>query len=651
MRGSGRSVLESDSAAWVASLILHLLILAALTLATFSLREEERPLVLSAISDVELEDATPQEFDYADEISPQVGTHEAGGVLAAHPVALERFDTPELREPEFPEIVSEVQIQEQPTAEVPRGPFEGRDAVIRGAGTIGASSTIGAVDRITHEILLSLDQRPTLVVWLFDSSGSMRRQREAVRQRFERIYEELGVIEASSNPAFAKHEDKPLLTSVVAFGERVDVMTPKPTDNIDEIQAAVASIERMKADEKGIENVFTAVCQVGKALLPYRIQSPKRNVMFVIFTDEAGDDPQNLDQAVMLCRKYQIPVYVVGVPAPFGRQESEVKYIDPNPNFDQTPIWAPVHQGPESLFPERIKLHFAGIGRRDDLFDSGFGPFGLTRLALESGGMYFAVHPDRTTGKRLGRNDITELAAHFARFFDPTVMRKYRPDYVSVQQYEQLLRENRARRALVEAARLSWVTPLEAVRTNFPRRDEASLSNLLSLAQRDAAKLEPKVNAIYETLREGEADRPKLHEPRWEAGYDLAMGRALAVKVRTEGYNAMLARAKNMKFKDPKSDTWRLRPADTITIDSLLAKQAKEAKTYLERVVKEHPDTPWSVLAVRELRQPFGWAWSEHYAGVSVPRQREAGGNGRGPRDDKLRVLTKPKPRRKPPAL
>ena len=27
---------------------------------------------------------------------------------------------------------------------------------------------LGAVDRITHEILLSLDERPTLVVWLFD---------------------------------------------------------------------------------------------------------------------------------------------------------------------------------------------------------------------------------------------------------------------------------------------------------------------------------------------------------------------------------------------------------------------------------------------------------------------------------------------------
>ena len=45
-------------------------------------------------------------------------------------------------------------------------------------------------------------------------------------------------------------------------------------------------------------------------------------------------------------------------------------------------------------------------------------------------------------------------------------------------------------------------------------------------------------------LQQGEADREKETVMRWQAGYDLAMGRTLAAKVRTEGYNAMLAAAK-----------------------------------------------------------------------------------------------------------
>ena len=84
-----------------------------------------------------------------------------------------------------------------------------------GEGTTGAT---GEIDRITHEILLSLEERKTLVVWLFDQTASLIPQRKAIRDRFNRIYDELGVVEASGNDNFVKHESKPLLSSVVAFG-------------------------------------------------------------------------------------------------------------------------------------------------------------------------------------------------------------------------------------------------------------------------------------------------------------------------------------------------------------------------------------------------------------------------------------------------
>ncbi len=47
--------------------------------------------------------------------------------------------------------------------------------------------------------------------------------------------------------------------------------------------------------------------------------------MIVVFTDEAGDDVDALDATVDLCRKYEMPVYVIGVPAPFGRETAYVK--------------------------------------------------------------------------------------------------------------------------------------------------------------------------------------------------------------------------------------------------------------------------------------------------------------------------------------
>ena len=153
-----------------------------------------------------------------------------------------------------------------------------------------------------------------------------------------------------------------------------------------------------------------------------------------------------------------------------------------------------------------------------------------------------------------------------------------------------------------------------------------------------------------EVLAQGERDRPKLDEPRWEAGYDLAMGRALATLVRTEGYNAMLAKAKQgLKFESKESDTWMLRPSDEFSTGSVLAKQAKAAKKYLERVIEEHPGTPWELLAKRELATPFGWSWEEEYNRLAERMaQAQTNANNPPPRPENLPPR---KERRPPPKL
>ncbi len=230
-------------------------------------------------------------------------------------------------------------------------------------------------------------------------------------------------------------------------------------------------------------------------------------------------------------------------------------------------------------------------------------------------------------------------------------MRNYRPDYVTVEQYYQMLAKNRACAALVEAAQLSWTTPMQGVRRRFPKIDEAQFARDLSVAQRDAAKLEPRINQIVAILRQGEADRALLTRPRWQAGYDLAMGRALATKVRTEGYNAMLAAAKQgLKFQNGQSDTWILRPARDVTVNSALAKEAAAATAYLHRVLTEHPGTPWADDAKRELSEPLGWQWRERFTNVAArvaEAQRMAQNRNRPQRPPEPPA----KPRRDPPTL
>jgi hypothetical protein len=519
---------------------------------------------------------------------------------------------------------------------------------------------------LTHEILASLEQRPTLVAWLFDESGSLREERTRIRERMRRIYKELGVIEAAKNPAIEQHKSKsekkvphafiPLLTAVVGFGAEPRMITREPTDDFGVIAEAIDSIneEPLKLGEispdeyrrLSQENVFTAVGMAAEKFRTYQsAKNGKRRVMIVVFTDEAGDDVDRLDDTVDVCRRRAMPVYVVGRPAPFGRDTAYVKWVDPDPKFDQRPQWAPVRMGPESLLPEALKLRFTG-GDEEELLDSGFGPYGLTRLCYETGGLYFATHPNRVVGRAVTREETNQLAAYFAAFFDPDAMRRYQPEYVPVSEYMHQVQASASRRALVEAAQMSWTSPMENVRLRFPKRDEAELARELSVAQRAAAILQPKIDAICRTLLAGEEDRPHESEARWQAGYDLALGRALAVQVRTAGYNVMLAEAKQgMPFKRERNNTWILR-ADEEFAASQLEKAGSQAQELLERVQREHPGTPWALLAERELATPLGWRWDEGY--TYLPPIEPPQGN------DRPRPQPEPPrgpPRRDPPPL
>jgi hypothetical protein len=529
-------------------------------------------------------------------------------------------------------------------------------------GTVGqaVAGASGAVDRVTQEILLSLDERPTLVIWLFDQSASLMQQRGEIAARFDRVYNELNILAQGGAEQFKKHRDEPLLTQIYAFGSSFNRMLKEPTNDISSLQEAISKIER---DDTGIEYVFSAVLQTAADFQKLRkvnrlTGERERNVMIIVVSDEAGDDINRLDECSTFCSKLEIPVYVIGVPAPFGREETQVRWVDPDPEFDQTPQWAVVSQGPETVMPERVNLDYVGGGFEDlEEIDSGFGPFGLTRLAYETGGIYFAVHPNREIGRAIRQSETANYSAYLRYFFDPEVMRRYKPDYVSRQTYMERLMSNKCRQALVQAAQVSRIGALQAPVLVFPKLDEAVFANIVSQAQRSAALLEPKMNQLYEVLRLGEQDRDQEISPRWRAGFDLAYGRVLAGKVRAEAYNGMLAIAKTkLKFQDSKNNTWVLQPADKIETGSQSANLAEKAKAHLKRVIAEHPGTPWAMMAERELATPLGWTWTERFTPPPEPPPQMTAPDNPPPPPGLPNVpqpqpLAMPKPKRPPPKL
>ena len=648
---------------WLVSLIFHLALLVLLARIFFP-SPESRLLRLESdeIVDQELSPEIPP-FDISDLIEEDLGVDQdlmieiaMDQAIFTDPMETQESLDSELTENEFGEIFRDLAF-EVATAEI-----EETTPVI---GTVGSAAlgASGAVDKITQDILRSLEQRPTVVAWLFDQSTSMISQRGEIQARFSRIYEEVDILKQAGHTAFSGHESRsPLLTQVYGFGVGFNKLTSEPTDDIELIKQMIARIER---DETGIENVMQAVINVAGDLAPYRTgrsssDRTPRNVMIIIVSDEAGDDVRLTDDAIRICNRHQIPVSVIGIPAPFGRPETFLKWVDPDPEYDQSEQWAVISQGPESMMPERLRIDLTGDFEDLEAIDSGFGPFHLTRLCLETGGTYFAVHPNRRTSRAVSRREVAKYAAHLRYFFDPEIMRHYRPDYVTEATYTKRLQANPSRQALVQAATYTTTGRLESPRLRFPNFDEARFVNDVTMAQRTAAIVEPQINRVYEMLRMGEEARPKEASLRWQAGYDLAMGQAIAAKLRAESYNGMLALVKTrLKFDPPKNEntpqnnTWVLRPADNIETGSQAQRLMDKAKTYLQRVAKEHPGTPWAMLAEKELATPMGWEWTQTYTPPPQPRQPRSNNNNNNNQrpPDQPRENQMPPPLRPPPRL
>ena len=447
------------------------------------------------------------------------------------------------------------------------------------------------VERVTSLLKDSIDYGPTLAVWVIDESKSARGLVQTVSSMIQQPY---GNLKSSTDA-------QRFLTAVCTFGGQLHfpVDTPSPDPS-----SLIGAINAMPEDATGKEMVFTAVAEALKKYTRYRTED-RREVIFLIVTDEAGDDQSLVDALIEEPRRNSIPMYVLGVPAPFGRAAALDAAVE---NAADT---TSIRQGPESRYKEHVELGFWGGMNDFRMMDSGFGPFALEKLCRGTSGRYIAVRPP-TSGYSFAGATVSEWPSSGVWQPDPDVMQKYAPEYTNEADYQKLLQSNPACMALHEAAKVAAVEFAQLPQVTFVKNDEAQLANDVARAQQLAAKLEPGVNRLYDAIERGESGRAKLTAPRWQAAYDVAMGRAAAAKSRVDGYNAMLAELKRGKnFENATSNTWELTTAETTDATSALKKLGEKAKTYLERVVTEHPGTPWAKLAERELQTPFGWKWTE----------------------------------------
>jgi hypothetical protein len=236
--------------------------------------------------------------------------------------------------------------------------------------------------------------------------------------------------------------------------------------------------------------------------------------------------------------------------------------------------------------------------------DAGFGPYALSRMAGATGGIYFVT--------RMGGNRIT---------FDPAGMREYKPDWLSKEQYYAAVKKNPLRLAVMRASQITQQALPGQPTLSFPAADGPEFKDAMGRSQEVVARIQYTVDeALGVNMPPTEPTivsvvKRRDHETsrRWQAHYDLIRGRLLAMKTRCLEYNTACAKMKKdaPKFTKPTSNAWRMRPDEEVHLKGRDLADSKEAKVLLERVVKDHPGTPWALLAKRELKDPFGFRWEE----------------------------------------
>ncbi|WP_435008746.1 vWA domain-containing protein [Tundrisphaera lichenicola] len=460
---------------------------------------------------------------------------------------------------------------------------------IKGNAAEHVGGVEGAVDRIALELLNRLERGRTLVVWAFDASGSLQAEREKLSKHIEQVYqhiEQLDKDHVASGDA--------LLTMVVAFGQGRKAMLPAPTSDTSAIGEAIRSVP---LDVTGEENTFSTVGNITSRWGKYKdSQGQEYQTVIIVVTDEVGEDESRLESAIAAASAAKVPVYVLGSPALFGKAIMGVTYTDPRTK--KTHYNVPVRIGPESVALETIHLPFWYGGDRFENLDSGFGPYALSRLAGSTGGIYFIT--------RLGPGRLT---------LDPNVMREYRPDMVSTDQYARALQKDPIRNAVIQAAQITQQNLPGQPGLTFSSADSPEFKEEMTRNQETVARIAYTVDEALVPITAAARMRDRETSRRWQAHYDLIRGRLLTMKIRCHEYNIACARMKRdaPKFQNPKSNAWQLTPTEEVQSGDKVATVAKEARWLLNRVVEDHPNTPWAQLAQRELKDPVGFKWVETF--------------------------------------
>lgn len=597
----------------IVSTALHVVAFIAMFFIKLSLPDDSLHLVLDSVfTEERFQEEFEHEIEQTNEVattmnvvesnsistSDGAGTGGTGGATAVGGASQTVESASSLKVPTVPVTVGSISV--------PGGAFVAEDL-----GTGAIKGEIGrvvdgygpALSQLTQELVRLMREQKLMVVWMFDESESMRDDQKEIRDKFHKVYEELGL--AAKSDAKMRASDEVLLTSIVGFGEDVHELTPKPTSKVPEIKEA---IDRIGVDGSGKEYTCKAVSSV-LAKYGSKTAAQNRRLAIVIVSDESGDDGELIEDTIERARKIKAPVYILGRYSCFGYPYARMTWVDPKYKLT---FWLRINRGPETPFPELLQTD--GLHERWDYDSSGFGPYEQVRLARESGGIFFLLpgHEDNISGSRSVED----------RRFEMLDMREYLPTLEARIPYARQRDDSKFRAAQWEV--ITVLNPFRdsqlQIRETHYSVDHATFDQQGAMAFQQAVRSLQLFNQALKMLDAVKPLRAKEQSQRWRANYDLIHAQCKAYRVRL--FQFLLALDKHKKERppvaNPMDNYWHIRreptmlPPDPVQVKLTkidldeLNQQLEEAKEEFQAIIATHPRTPWARRALSETNAGYG---------------------------------------------
>ena len=628
----------------VASLVLHVLLLAGMYVIKLQLIDAQPDVAVDTVFDEErLQEQFTQDLPVDPEISTTLNPV-AGGVVtdaigsssqpAVQQVAVRATEV--LQTPDVQVSVGDVTLpgQAEMGLELGEGAVQGEiGAVVEGYGA--------AMHRLTQELIRMMRDSKVMAVWLFDRSHSMTDDQQEIKENFHKVYAELGIAAEADKELSLTREV--LLTSIAQFGEGIDYITPNPTADIAEIKSA---IDKITIDTTGKENI----CQsIAAALDKYRqlASRQQRKLVVIVVSDESGTDGQYVDDVIDRATKLKAPVYVLGRESMFGYPYGHIRWIDPKYKLHH---WLRIDRGPETAYPEC--LQWDGLRDRYDAHNAGFGPYEQVRICKETGGIFFILPSEE--------QDLTGEGALERRKYDNLDMREYRPMLLPRREYQEARGNSEFRSTIfkaietlnpnkdaVDRGQLSMYDDMLRIREHWYALAPADFRQEAIGEAKKAERAMYLLNLVIPMLEQIRPLRAGEEFQRWRAAYDLALAQSIAFRVRLFQFLlAMDEHANNMpEPTGENTNRWDVRRTSEMLVPSdeqfarlkeyfkikddketylkfLKAEELRAVAMYNE-VISAHPRTPWARRAEAELNAGFGMKfvesfWDPRYANVDI---------------------------------